>query len=182
MICINCGRTVGDADTYCPYCGAYAQGDQGTILNGKKINTASYHDEDDIPSQGRFRQGHGLNLNGIRTKRTQRANINGTAESSPDAVCRVLAAVAYLGWIGYLIAFLVGRRHDPFLRFHMNQSIVLIITGIMISLLSILPVIGTIADVVLLILVFVDFLHGIIHAAKGICSPMPVLGKISVLK
>lgn len=175
MICINCGRTVGDNDTYCPYCGAFAKGDRGTILNGKKINTADYHD--DIPSRGR-----GLNLNGIHIKHPQRANTNGAARNNPDAVCRVLAAVAYLGWIGYIIAYLAGRRHDPFMRFHLNQAIVLIITGIVIALLSILPVIGTIADAVLSILVFVDFLHGIIQAIKGSCRPMPVLGKIRVLK
>ncbi|WP_130837368.1 DUF4870 domain-containing protein [Lachnoclostridium sp. Marseille-P6806] len=81
--------------------------------------------------------------------------------------------VAYITWIGLLIAFLAGDRNDPYLRFHLNQSLVINLFG----LVGLVPVIGWICR----IFVFVCWIIAIIGAAQGQKKEVPLLGSIHIL-
>ena len=107
---------------------------------------------------------------------------------------KLTGVVAYLTWVGLLIAYLAGDREGA--RFHLNQALVIwlagtifgIATGIL-SVLSGLPLLGWIvaALVGLISLVggiffFVCWLMGLIYAIQEQEKEVPLLGKIRLLK
>ncbi|MCH5205486.1 MAG: hypothetical protein J1F09_00950 [Oscillospiraceae bacterium] len=80
--------------------------------------------------------------------------------------------VAYLTWIGLLIAFLAGDKEGA--KFHINQALVLLLFG----LLGAIPFIGWIWDV----FVFVCWIIGFVGALQGQEKEVPLLGKIKIIK
>lgn len=80
--------------------------------------------------------------------------------------------VAYITWIGLLIAFLAGDKEGA--KFHLNQALVIWIFG----LLGIIPCIGWIWS----IFVLVCWIMGLIAAINQEEKPVPLLGKIQLLK
>lgn len=101
---------------------------------------------------------------------------------------KVTGVVAYLGIIGWLIAYLAGDKAGA--KFHLNQSLVLAIAevalGVLRAILGFLkiPVISTLISLVLGVvglLLFVFAILGIISAAKGEDKPLPLIGSIQIL-
>ncbi len=80
--------------------------------------------------------------------------------------------VAYLTWIGLLIAYLAGDKEGA--KFHINQSLVLVLFG----LLGAIPVVGWIWE----IFMFVCWLIAFIGAVQGQEKEVPLLGKIKIIK
>ncbi len=81
--------------------------------------------------------------------------------------------VAYLTWIGLLIAFLAGDKEGA--KFHINQSLVLVIFSL---IGAIIPFVGWAWD----IFVFVCWIIGFVGAVQGQENEVPLLGKIKILK
>lgn len=81
--------------------------------------------------------------------------------------------VAYLTWIGLLIAFLAGDKEGA--KFHLNQGLVLVIASIVCV---IIPFLGWAAE----IFVFVCWIIAFIGAVQGQEKEMPLLGKIKIIK
>ena len=107
---------------------------------------------------------------------------------------KITGVVAYLTWIGLLVAYIAGDREGA--KFHLNQALVIwlagtvfgIVTGIL-SALSAIPLVGWIiaALVGLISLVgglffFVCWLMGLIYAIQEQEKEVPLLGRIKVLK
>jgi len=99
--------------------------------------------------------------------------------------------VCYIGFIGLIIAFAAGTREQS--KFHMNQSLVLVIAEIVLSIISgiaggivnMIPILGLILSLVAgicSIICFVLMIVGIVNAAKGIEKPLPMIGGIQILK
>ena len=80
--------------------------------------------------------------------------------------------VAYLTWIGLLIAILAGDKEGA--KFHVNQALVIWLF----SLLSIIPCIGWIWA----IFMFVCWIMGFIGAINQEEKELPLIGKIRILK
>lgn len=80
--------------------------------------------------------------------------------------------VAYLSWIGLIIAFCAGDKEGA--KFHINQALVIFLFG----LISIIPFIGWIWG----IFMAVCWLIGLIAAAQGEEKEIPLLGKIKIIK
>lgn len=85
---------------------------------------------------------------------------------------KMTSIVAYITWIGLLIALLAGDREGA--KFHLNQALVIWIFG----LLGIIPCIGWIWS----IFVLVCWIMGLIAAINQEEKPVPLLGKIQLLK
>lgn len=81
--------------------------------------------------------------------------------------------VAYLTWIGLLIAFLAGDKEGA--KFHINQGLVLVIASI---ICGIIPFLGWAAE----IFVFVCWIIAFVGAIQGEEKEMPLLGKIKIIK
>ena len=80
--------------------------------------------------------------------------------------------VAYLTWIGLLIAILAGDKEGA--KFHVNQALVIWLF----SLLSIIPCIAWIWA----IFMFVCWIMGFIAAINQEEKEVPLIGKIRILK
>ena len=80
--------------------------------------------------------------------------------------------VAYLTWVGLLIALIVGDREGA--KFHLNQAMVIWLAG----LLGVIPIIGWIWG----IFCFACAVIGCISAINGEEKEVPLLGQFKLLK
>ena len=85
---------------------------------------------------------------------------------------KVTGIVAYLSWIGLLIAFFAGDKEGA--KFHINQALVIFLF----SLFSIVPFIGWIWSIFMVVCWFIGF----IAAIKGEENEVPLIGKIRIIK
>ena len=69
--------------------------------------------------------------------------------------------VAYLTWIGWLIALLAGDKEGA--KFHINQALVILLF----SLLSIIPCIGWIWGIFMIVCWFIGFIAAINEEEKS---------------
>lgn len=88
--------------------------------------------------------------------------------------------VAYLTWIGLLIAFLGGDKEGA--KFHINQSLVLVLANIAVGIVACIPIIGWIVGGVGGVFVFVCWIIAFIGACQGQEKEVPLLGKIKIIK
>ena len=85
---------------------------------------------------------------------------------------KVTSIVAYLGWIGWLIAFLAGDKEGA--KFHLNSSLVILL----LFFLAVIPVIGWIVSIYAVVMWFMGFINAIKQEEK----PLPLIGKITIIK
>lgn len=81
--------------------------------------------------------------------------------------------VAYLTWIGWLIAFLAGDKEGA--KFHINQALVLAIAS---TICGIILFVGWVAEIFVIVCWFIGF----IGAINGEEKEIPLLGKIKLIK
>ena len=91
------------------------------------------------------------------------------------------AVIAYITWVGFFVALLVGDKNDDFTRMHLNQALVLNIGGILSGVIMIIPLIGTIAGGILEIAVLVLDIMGIARAASWSMEPLPFISDIHLI-
>ena len=87
--------------------------------------------------------------------------------------------VAYIGIIGWLIAYLAGDKEGA--KFHLNQALVLNIASIACSVLARIPFVGFVAAIISIVL-FVFAVIGLVSAVKDEEKPLPIIGGITLLK
>lgn len=85
---------------------------------------------------------------------------------------RTTGIVAYITWIGLLIAFCTGDKEGA--KFHLNQALVIFLF----SLLSVIPCIGWIWGIFML----VCWIMGLIAAINEEEKPVPLIGGIHLIK
>lgn len=89
---------------------------------------------------------------------------------------KVTGIVAYLTWIGLILAFVLGDRKGAI--FHLNQSLVLNLAYLVIGVLSGFVSILGILNLVVLVL----WIIGLVGAIQGKEKVVPLLGGIVLLK
>lgn len=85
---------------------------------------------------------------------------------------KTTSIVAYLTWIGLLIAIFAGDKEGA--KFHINQALVILLF----SLLAIIPCIGWIWGIFMV----VCWIMGLIAAINQEEKEVPLIGKIRILK
>ena len=93
---------------------------------------------------------------------------------------KVTDIIAYLTWIGLIIAFVAGDKEAS--KFHLNQSLVIWLAGIVCGFIFIVPILGWIVGFVGEIFLVVCWFIGLIGAIQGTEKPIPLLGSIQLLK
>ena len=86
---------------------------------------------------------------------------------------KVTGIIAYIGLIGWIIAYIAGDREGA--KFHLNQALVLALAELIVSW---IPVVGGILGLVL----FIFAIMGIVSAAKEEEKELPLIGGIKILK
>lgn len=87
--------------------------------------------------------------------------------------------VAYITWIGWLIAFFAGDREGA--KFHLNQALVLLIAQFVVGILAWIPIVKYVAGILSLFL-FICWILGLIAACKEEEKEIPLIGSIKILK
>ena len=85
---------------------------------------------------------------------------------------KTTSIVAYLTWIGLIIALVAGDKEGA--KFHLNQALVIALF----TLLAIIPCIGWIWAVFML----VCWIMGLIAAINQEEKPVPLIGGIKIIK
>ena len=84
---------------------------------------------------------------------------------------KATSIVAYISWIGLIIAFCAGDREGA--KFHLNQSLVINLG----FFLCIIPVIGWIWAIFMLVV----WVMGLVYAINDEEKEVPLIGKIKLL-
>ena len=91
--------------------------------------------------------------------------------------------VAYLTWVGWLIAYLAGDKEGA--KFHINQALVIflvqIVLGIVAKILNLIPVIRYLTWL-LNVAGVVFWLAGLLAAIQEKENPLPFIGEIHLIK
>lgn len=93
----------------------------------------------------------------------------------------ILAAVAYFTWIGFLAAYMMGDKNDPFIRHHLNQALVIDLAGLIAGVFAVIPLIGALIAGVVNIAGFVLDLMGAVSAYQGSRASLPFIGDIHII-
>lgn len=93
---------------------------------------------------------------------------------------KITGIVAYITWIGWLIAFLAGDKEGA--KFHLNQALVIMLASLISGVIGCIPVVGTIISLVAGIFIFVCWIMGLVAACQGVEKEVPLIGKIKILK
>lgn len=92
----------------------------------------------------------------------------------------VPAILAYISWIGWIVAFIVRDKSDRFAAHHLNQAMVLNILATIAGILRIVPLLGHLAYNIVSLVVFVLWCIGIYRAFTWNDTPIPYIGQIRI--
>ena len=149
--CPKCGSKVEDGTTFCPNC--------GSKLDVEKKTQKTDFSED---------------LKRLADTPDTTANY----AAADIAENKGMAILCYLG-ILWLIPFL-AKKDSPFVKFHLNQGLVLLVIEIVVAIVCRIPVIrivGWLASIITLALAII----GIVNVVNGKAQELPVIGKYKLL-
>lgn len=110
------------------------------------------------------------------TTYTNTTNNSNYTENVSNQVCDdVMALIAYITWVGFIVALIMnnGDKKNDLVQFHLNQALVLNLF----SLLSPIPVIGWAIGLG----TFVLWIMGIISASAREKKELPLIGSIHII-
>ncbi|MGN1334039.1 MAG: hypothetical protein ACI4U1_02900 [Anaerovoracaceae bacterium] len=91
--------------------------------------------------------------------------------------------VSYITIIGWAIAMICGTRAES--KFHLNQSLVLILAnilwGIVGKILAFIPIVGWLAIPIGYLIILVLWIIGLVSAVQGTEKEVPLLGGLKIL-
>lgn len=87
---------------------------------------------------------------------------------------KTIAAISY---VLFVIGYLTVEKDSPFVKFHMKQSLTLLVFSIVLSMIGIIPILGWLIAFFGGILCIILFIIGIINALGGEEKELPLIGK-----
>lgn len=103
---------------------------------------------------------------------------NQVPPSSPSSNDNIIAIFSYLG-ILVIIPLLTQHKDNPFVKFHIKQGLVLLITIIIGSAISMVPIIGWLLAPLIFLFTFILAVMGIINVLSNKQNQLPVIGKFA---
>ncbi len=104
----------------------------------------------------------------------------GQYNTAPDADATANKGICVLCYLSLLVLIpLLTRQHSPYVRFHSNQGLVLLILSAVISILNRIPYLGwyvirPLGGLLVLVLAII----GIVNTLNGQKKPLPLIGNI----
>jgi len=90
-----------------------------------------------------------------------------------------IATIAYITLIGLIVAFVQnGEKKNTFASYHIRQSLGLMCTGLALSFVNIIPILGWIISILGIIGLMVLWVMGLLNAINGKEQPIPILGNL----
>ena len=94
---------------------------------------------------------------------------------------KVAAVAAYITWVGFIIAIIIGDKSNRYVMTHINQALVINIISILGGVLAVIPLLGGIIGWLVSLAVFIFAIMGIGRAAVGSDEPLPYIGDIHII-
>lgn len=159
--CSNCGQKLPDNANACPNCGTTVEVKQSAPQAEQAQAKVEFKQEAPQPASA-IPQGADF------TADYDEKDINDN---------KVMALLAYLSWL-ILIPLLVSPAKDsPFVRFHVNQGLILFIANLISVALSFVCI-GFITSIICFVLMII----GIVNAVQGKAKELPIIGKFRLIK
>ncbi len=90
--------------------------------------------------------------------------------------------ISVLCYFGILLLIpLLAKPDSPFVKFHSNQGLVLILLWVALGVVAVIPILGWIVSVVGYVFSVVCFIMGIANALSGKTKELPLIGSIKLL-
>ena len=128
-----------------------------------------------IPEGDAFCPNCGESVNGFKT-----APFDAGMDPTDCERNKYLAALCYVNFLFGIIG-LLAEPNSRFIRYHLNQSLVLTIFGVLCTLVCIIPFLGWLIGSVGGVMVIVFVIMGIVRACKGEATELPIVGKYTIL-
>lgn len=97
---------------------------------------------------------------------------------------KTTSIVAYITWIGWIVAYCAGDKEGA--KFHLNQSLVIWLGSIALFvaryILIFIPIIGWLASLAASVFLIVIWVMGLIAAINQEEKPVPLVGNIKIIK
>lgn len=93
---------------------------------------------------------------------------------------KATSIVAYITFIGWLIAWFAGDREGA--KVHLNNGLILVLATLINGVIGFIPLIGGILNYILGIAIFVFIIIGIVYAAQDQDKELPLIGQIKILQ
>lgn len=117
---------------------------------------------------------------GTETSRQNNSGADWRFDQASDAAAnRGICILCYLGPL-FLIPYFT-RRASPFVSFHSNQGLVLLLFELIGGIALHVPFLGWLIGAFCGIFAFICFVLGIINVSNGEMKPLPLIGGISIL-
>ncbi len=102
-----------------------------------------------------------------------------TADFDPQDIAdnKLMAALAYLGWLILIPLLATPAKDSPFVRFHVNQGLILLVCILISGVLSAVCI-GVITGIICVVLLVI----GIVNALNGRAIELPIVGKYRIMK
>ena len=99
-------------------------------------------------------------------------------EVTRDTQDKTIAIVAYLTIIGLVVALVLNNeKKDLFAKYHIRQSLGLVLTSLDLSLINVIPILGWIVSMVGAFVLLYMWVMGLLNAINGREKPVPILGE-----
>ncbi|RPD96618.1 hypothetical protein EGM88_09655 [Aureibaculum marinum] len=99
-------------------------------------------------------------------------------EKPTESEGKTTAIIAYLTIVGLIIAFVLNNdKKDPFAAYHIKQSLGLALTGLALSVVNIIPILGWIVSILGFFVIIYMWIMSFLNAINNKQKPAPILGK-----
>lgn len=85
--------------------------------------------------------------------------------------------MAFLAYIFFAIPLLTNSKDDIFVKYHVKQSLGLLIAWIVVSVFTMVPLVGWVFGPILGLVLFIFWILGVINALTGVQKPLPLIGQ-----
>ncbi|MBQ5953474.1 MAG: zinc ribbon domain-containing protein [Lachnospiraceae bacterium] len=152
--CPNCGNKLDGDPAFCPSC--------GTRLKAARSQKTDYSDD-------------------LKKAAETLKDLTDTPDTTDHYDPRDISENKLMGILCYLsILWLIpffAAKDSPFVRFHLNQGLLVLIVGIASSILHFIPVVGWVVSVAAFALAVI----GIVYVCQGKVQELPLIGKYKLL-
>jgi len=163
--CTNCGAQISADARFCPSCGTALAAADATSRQPRQEEPRYEAPRQDTWSQNQDQYSY----------RPQSASMSSDAQDN-----RLLCIFSYLGIL--LLIPLLANPDSKYCRYHCNQGLVLMLFSIACSIVAIIPILGWLVGIVGGVFAFVCLIIGIVNTCNGKMQPLPIIGKIQLLR
>ncbi|MBP3232894.1 MAG: hypothetical protein J6M65_00515 [Eubacterium sp.] len=95
---------------------------------------------------------------------------------------RTASIICYITWIGLLIAIICGDKNHPLFKNHLNNALIILISGLILSFACIIPILGWLVAIAGEIFLLVCAIMGIVAAVNNETKELPLIGQFKIIK